>query len=131
MSGSHDLVVRRTLRHDVVLRGRFSVAAPHAPALRLAKASGARDGAVEADIVDLSAGGVGLLSTVFLPKRLLVEVEVLAPRSAAPLLRCRGRVTRTLMTDRRPMYMLGVEFEDVDEATRTALAALLQQAGQD
>lgn len=131
MAGSHDLVVRRTVRHDVVLRGRFSVAAPHASAVRLAKASGSRDGAVEADIVDLSAGGVGFLSTVFLPKRLLVDVEILAPRSGAPLLRCRGRVTRTLMTDRRPMYMLGVAFENLDEATTAALATLLEQAGQD
>jgi hypothetical protein len=129
MPSPHELVVRRTQRHDVVLRGRFSVAPPHAHAVRLAKASGARDGVVEGDVVDLSGGGVGFLSPVFFPKRLLMDVQVLAPGAAAPLLSCRGRVTRVLMTDRRPMYLVGLAFEEMEPAALTALAALLQQAG--
>lgn len=129
MSSAHDLVVRRTQRHDVVLRGRFAVAEPHAQAVRLSRASGARDGSIEGDVVDLSGGGVGFLSPVFFPKRLLMDVQVLAPGSASPLLVCRGRVTRVLMTDRRPMYLVGVAFEEMDPAAVAALSALLQQAG--
>lgn len=131
MSSSHDLVVRRTLRHDVVLRGRLSVAGPHTSAVRLGRGSGARDNSIEADLVDVSVGGVGFLSTVFLPKRLRVEVQVLDPRSGTPLLSCRGRVMRVLMTDRRPMYMLGVEFDDLDQETASRLGRLLEKAGQD
>ena len=86
MSSAHDLVVRRTQRHDVVLRGRFSVSAPHTSIVRLGKASGVRDGSVEADVVDLSGGGIGFLSPVFFPKRLLVDVQVLGRDELAALM---------------------------------------------
>jgi hypothetical protein len=123
------LAVRRNERHDVALRGRFRIAESHASVIRLAKASGVRDGAIEADVVDLSGGGLGLLTPVFLPKRVKIECAVLLP-SSAEVFACTGIVTRVVMTDRRPMYLIGLNFEEMSDKARGQLSELLAELGE-
>lgn len=130
MSGMDQLAVRRTQRHDVALRGRFAIAEPHTRLVRLARTSGMRDGVVEADVVDLSAGGLGLLTHVFLPKRVALVCKLLLPQSETVAFECEGVVTRVVMTDRRPMYMIGVTFRDVAPAAKGQLATLLAALGE-
>lgn len=130
MSGMDHLAVRRTARHDVVLRGRFKVADSHAGVVRLAKASGVRDGAIEADVVDLSGGGLGLLTPVFFPKRVKIICQVMLPQGSTPAFECVGVVTRVVMTDRRPMYLIGLVFVEMTDAARAQLSSLLSELGE-
>jgi c-di-GMP-binding flagellar brake protein YcgR len=130
MSGMDQLAVRQAQRHDVALRGRFTIAETHASAIRLARNSGLRDGVIEADVVDFSAGGLGLLSHVFVPKRAVLNCKLFLPQSEALAFECEGTVTRVVMTDRRPMYLIGVTFREMSAAARDQLAVLLAALGE-
>jgi c-di-GMP-binding flagellar brake protein YcgR len=125
-----NMAVRRTERHDVALRGRFRIAESHAGIVRLAKASGVRDGAIETDVVDISGGGLGLLTPVFIPKRVHVRCQVLLPNSDQTAFECTGIVSRVVMTDRRPMYLIGLTFDEMSDAARGRLTALLVELGE-
>lgn len=129
MSGMDQIAVRRAQRHDVALRGRCSIAESHASAVRLARTSGMRDGVIEADVVDLSSGGLGLLSHIYIPKHAVLTCKLLLPQSEAVAFECEGAVTRVIMTDRRPMYMIGVTFSELGAHARERLASLLAALG--
>lgn len=127
MSSSHqELAVRRSIRHDVVLSAKWSVAKEHEPAVKLSQAA-SRDGWVDCDVVDFGTGGAGLLTAVFVPRRALLLIRILAPGEGAPMLTARARVQRVVMTDRRPMYMLGTSFEEIDETARGEIDRLLER----
>lgn len=125
---SQDSIVRRSVRHDVVMRGQFSIHPEHAGQLRLASSSSAREGWVDVDIVDFGAGGLGFVSTEFLPRRAMVIVRVRDPRQASSvLLEVPARVVRVMMTDRRPAYLVGVSFDRLTTFTAGQVDALLEQ----
>jgi hypothetical protein len=130
MSGMDQLRVRQAQRHDVALRGRFAIAEAHASTIRLARTSGLRDGVIEADVVDLSGGGLGLLSHVFVPKRAILTCKLFLPQSESLAFECEGTVTRVVMTDRRPMYLIGVTFREMSAAARDQLTKLLADLGE-
>lgn len=121
----NELAVRQSQRHDVALKGSVQVDADHAAIVKLSKTSGARDGALPVDIVDLSSKGLGFLVPVFLPKGLAVLVSVTDPKGGVSLLSIRGKVMRTVMTDRRPMYLIGVSIEPPEGEAKKALDAVL------
>lgn len=129
MSSMDQLVVRRSQRHDVALHGRFRIASDHESSIVLARASGVRNGVIEADVVDLSGGGLGMLTPVFVPKQALLECQILLPQSSAPALECQARVTRVIMTDRRPMYLIGLLFEAMSDQAAQALSKMLADMG--
>lgn len=133
MEGDAALMVRRTVRHDVVLSATIAVAPEHATTVRFSPAAGGRDGWLEVDVVDFSGGGVGLVTSVLLPRLTLLIVRVPNPGGGPPLLEARCRVQRVSMTDRRPAYLIGTSFEDGSvEAARQIrdLLALLGGEGQ-
>lgn len=120
------VMVRRSVRVDVMLQGRASVAPAHAQRVRLSTSAPHRDGQVEVDVVDLSTNGAGFISPAFFPKRTLLKLVVHGPDPAAPpLLTAVGRVQRAVMTDRRPAYMHGLAFEDLTAEQGAALDALI------
>lgn len=121
----NDLAVRQSQRHDVALRGSVQVDPEHIAIVRLSKTSGAREGTLPVDIVDLSSKGLGFLVPVFFPKGLNVVISVIDPKGGVPLLSIRGKVMRTIMTDRRPMYLIGVSIETPEGETKKALDAIL------
>ncbi len=131
MHGSGNLTVRRAVRHDVAMRGRFAVAASHAGAVKYAQAVTGRDGWIDADVVDLSDRGLGMMSAVFVPRRCLLTIRISLPEAdqGQPLLEATARAQRVLMTDRRPAYLIGVSFEELNAEQRAALAAVLERAG--
>jgi len=130
MSGMDHLAMRLNERHDVALRGRFKIAESHAGVVRLAKASGVRDGMIEADVIDISGGGLCLLTPIFIPKQVNVECQVLAPQGSTTEFECSARVSRVVMTDRRPMFLIGLTFKGMTEASRAQLSALLAGLGE-
>ncbi len=125
--GEQDFAIRRSQRHDVAMAARFSIAPVHAPLVRLSTGSGARDGWLDAGVVDISSGGVGLITPVFVPRRCLILVRLRADDSpeAPTLVEVGARVQRIVMTDRRPAYLLGTAFEGMNAETGRGIEALL------
>ncbi|MGD9691537.1 MAG: hypothetical protein AB7G17_01705 [Phycisphaerales bacterium] len=114
MQDSHTLIVRKHTRHDVALPAALTIAAPHAEQIRFTGRASLRDGALDAYLVDASPGGLGFITTTFLPKGARLIARVLSPTdpSAAPLLETSLLLQRVSMTDRRPGYLLGTVFAD-------------------
>ncbi len=127
MSGQNGLTVRRTTRFEVALSGRVRVAAEHRTIVRFAPSSGARDGWIDADVVDIGTGGAGLFSQIFLPRNADVDLEIYGREGQAGkvLLACRSRVQRVIMTDRRPAYLVGLAFVGHSPETVKKISDLL------
>jgi hypothetical protein len=129
MSGMEPILVRKNERHDVAIRGRFAVAAAHATIVRLSKAAGIKHGTIDIDIVDLSSAGLGFLTPVFIPKHTRVTMQVAPGNGSSDTFEARGIVRRVVMTDRRPMYYVGISFDAIPDTERANLNALLAEFG--
>ncbi len=111
MSG---LIVRNAERHEISLPARMRVAGEHVSVVRLAAGAPTRDGWIEADLMDLSRSGFGLVSPVFLPRLTLIQVQIMDPASdqdAEPIVDGVVRIRRVIMTDGRPSYLIGTSVE--------------------
>lgn len=124
---SYGSVVRRAVRHDVALRAKMSVHPDHAQAVRLSQSSGVRDGWLDCDIVDVSGGGIGIMTHVFLPKRTKLNVRVFGLAAGGePLMEIRVAIQRVVMTDRRPAYILGATFDHLTAEQGEKLKTVLE-----
>lgn len=121
--------VRRSARHEIVLPARLSVHRDHARLVRLGAGVGDHEGAIRADLIDLSRGGVGFLTTQFFPKECLLRMRVYGLHDAdgGALLDGRVRVQRVTMTDSRPGYLLGAAFDGNDAVFEHDLELLLHR----
>lgn len=113
------------------MRARVAVAAEHAGIVRLSAASGARDGWIDADVVDFSLGGIGFMTSVWLPRQCILRVQILGPSDQnETLMDSPLRVMRVTMTDRRPAYLIGTAFAQPMSAEATAqVNDILQRLG--
>ena len=116
MPEDQGLRVRHAKRHDIALDAELRIAPEHQSSVRFSSASGARDDTLRVVIVDASSGGLGIISTVFIPRKCLVTLRAFDPTDATrpPLLEARLRVQRSRMTDRRPAYFVGASFAAAD-----------------
>jgi len=112
MSGQNGLIVRRNARYEVALPARFRIAAEHQGIVAFGAATGAQDGWVDADVVDFGSGGVGFMSQHYVPRGVILDLEIMSleVQGGDVLLACRAKVQRVLMTDRRPAYLVGTAF---------------------
>ena len=112
MSGQSGLIVRRNARYEVALPARLRIAGEHQGIVAFGAASGARDGWIEANVLDFGSGGVGLMSPQFVPRGVHLDLEImsLAEQGGDVLIACRVKVMRVEMTDRRPAYLVGTAF---------------------
>lgn len=127
MNSKQGLIVRNAARYDVALRARFRVGPEHAGVVRFSQAAGSKDGWIEADVVDLSAHGVGLVSNVFVPRQCRLELRVLGQDTGELLFTIPCSVRRVVMTDRRPAYLLGLAFETTDGTALRQLHSLIER----
>lgn len=98
----------------------------HVKGVALAGASGAKDGWVDVDVIDLSAGGLGMISLVFLPRKTQIRLQILGPDPEAPaLVELAGTVQRVCMTDRRPAYLIGASLGAMAPEVRSRLDSIL------
>ncbi len=113
------LTVRQAVRFELVLPVRLTMAPVDRAAVRWSAAIGGPEGWVDADLVDFSSGGIGVMSPVFVPRKARVRLKVFGidGGQGEPLLDAIARVQRVAMTDARPAYLLGTSFEAPDEAT--------------
>jgi len=110
--------VRRSSRHDVSLRAQLCIIGTHANLVRLAAPAGARQGWLDVDVVDVSAGGLGFITNVFLPRECRIRLQVFLDDSAVPTAEVPLRIQRVNMTDRRPAYLLGASLADASDIER-------------
>lgn len=123
---SPPVIIRRSVRHDVSMRAAVRLAPEHAGTVRFTPAAGSNDGWLEANVVDFSTGGVGLMTTFFVPRRSVLLVRVFgSDASAPPLVEAPCRVQRVCMTDRRPAYLLGTSFESMANEAAEQVNAVL------
>jgi len=113
-----DLSVRQHERLACDLSARVAVVAEGV--VRLSRLAPGGGGEFDARIVDLSRGGVGLYSPVYLPPASTLTVR-LAGGPGLPELECKGVVRRAVMVERAPTYYLGVS---VDTRTPETAASL-------
>ncbi|HEX2837648.1 MAG TPA: PilZ domain-containing protein [Phycisphaerales bacterium] len=117
--------LRRDVRHHVAMRAQVTVSSLHVSVVRLASAAGAKDGWVEADAVDFSLGGVGLITQVFFPRHAVLRIRLLAPGEEQKVLfEGDSVVRRVIMTDRRPAYHIGTSFHSLDAEAQKQIAFL-------
>ena len=126
------VIVRHAVRHDVAIRAQVSIRGPHATSIRLSAATGVKDGWIDADAVDFSLGGVGVISTVFIPRPAVVRLRMLSA-GEHPTIIFEGDavVRRVVMTDRRPAYHIGTSFHQLSPEAQVqaeALNAMLAEA---
>jgi hypothetical protein len=121
------LIIRRSVRHEIVLPARFRAAPEHAESIRYAKGVADADGWINVDLVDFASGGAGFISTVYVPRGGIVELCLPGPTPGdrPRLVVPRSRVVRVQMTDRRPAYLVGVAYLDLDDATSESVNAML------
>lgn len=129
MARSEMTMVRTAERVEVALPGRLSVAPMHRTMVRL---RGDRDGQTrwsDIDIVDLSEGGLGLMSQSFLPRGTRVEIRLdgLGETEGMTLLALEGTVKQCRMTDGRPAYFVGCSLRtDSDRTNREQRARVTE-----
>ncbi len=117
-----DLIVREherlACRHDALL---------HIESGRVVLSGAGSDGpdTLPAEVVDCSAGGVGLQTDVFLPRGCPLRLRISHPD--LPALNAPLRIQRVTMTSREPTYYLGAAFVDLDPQQDDALQRLLQR----
>ncbi|MCB9846468.1 MAG: PilZ domain-containing protein [Phycisphaeraceae bacterium] len=128
MGDASGLNIRRSVRNELYLPAKIAIAPEHRSLVRFAPSAGA-NGWIDADLLDFSPGGVGLITRVFVPRRCRIQIRVfdLADPSVQ-LLETTARVMRLVMTDGRPAYMLGTSFEDDDSHTSEGIERMMRIA---
>lgn len=119
------LIIRRSVRHEIVLHAKVRVAPEHAETVRYAKGIADSDGWISVDLVDFATGGSGFISTVYLPRGLVLELQIPGRPGEPALTITRTRVVRVQMTDRRPAYLVGVAYIESDDQTNANVDAML------
>jgi hypothetical protein len=117
-----DLAVRRHERYGSAIPARLLVSP--ATALRLSSAAIGTGGSVNASVVDISRGGIGISSPVYFPLTSQLRVTFALPGSAAPI-EALVRIQRVAMSDVKPTYYLGGSLEAPKPELERAFAAAL------
>ncbi len=123
------LIVRRTERFEISLPARVRVAARHQEIMQFAKGIADADRWVNVDVVDFAQGGVGFVTEVFFARGVALDIEIsdmLDPDGDA-MISCEMLVKRIQMTDRRPAYLVGCAFVDLDAGKQAAIDAMVER----
>lgn len=128
MDGSSDqLVVRQHERRSCRLESSLRVATEHAHVVALSRSVGDGTGSINATVVDVSNGGAGVETAVFLPRGTSVNLTVrTGPGNETIALP--SRVQRVTMISREPRYYMGLAYAG-DQASRSkTIGVLLERA---
>lgn len=111
---SRDLRFRSASRHDVALDAKLSLQPPDAERIRFSRSAVAPDGSWHGTVVDVSDGGLGLICEVYVPVWSRVRVRIPWPNEPGRVLfEADGLTRRVQMIDRRPAYLLGLQYDEL------------------
>lgn len=86
------------------------------------------------DVIDVSAGGMGLRSPIFIPKNIRLTLHISGvgdtQDTTLSLLQVRAVVRRLQMTDHKPTYQIGLQFVDSSGADEQQLIRAVAEAKQ-
>lgn len=122
------LIVRRSVRHELVLPAHMRIAAENAEQIRFVKGVADDDGWIPCDLVNFASGGAGVVGTTFVPRGARIELRITgqdAEASDLGVMNC--RVMRVQMTDRRPAYLLGLAYIDLDEHSVASINSIIDR----
>jgi hypothetical protein len=129
MGGSADqLVVRQHERRSCRLEAGLRVAAEHTHVVALSRSVGDGTGSISATVVDVSNGGAGVETAVFLPRGTSVNLTV-RTGSGSETIELPSRVQRVTMISREPRYYMGLAYAG-DQASRSRTIGLLLERTQ-
>jgi len=121
--GASDLTLRQHQRVRCSIACPLRVAPEHAKMVQLSSIAADASGGFEGTLVDLSRGGAGVRTSVFVPKqtRLIVRLP-----DAGGTLSLTLRVMRVQMIDRTPRYELGLALVDATPELVSAVGAMIE-----
>lgn len=118
---------RQHVRHSVSIEARIEPHPDHAEQYRLAVPD-AQSGLA---VTDVSRGGLGLRSGIFVPNRMKVIIHVMAGSQetgmASEVIRVRAIARRCEMIDHKPTYLIGLQFVDASGVDEKRLIAVANQ----
>lgn len=119
---------RQFRRHETSFRAYLEPVREHADKFRLA----IPDAQTGLAVIDVSEGGLGLRSNLFLPRNLKVSLQVwLDPEdceSPSPPLHIHAVVRRCALADHKPTYQVGMQFVDPGGIDEQRLIAAVRAA---
>ncbi len=119
---------RQFRRHETSFRAYLEPVREHAERFRLA----IPDAQTGLAVIDVSEGGLGLRSNLFLPRSLRVLLQVwLDPEhceNPSPPLHIHAIVRRCTPVDHRPTYRVGMQFADAGGIDEQRLIAAVREA---
>ncbi len=118
------LVVRGHTRQEIALRAHVSLPPASETIAKLSDRAPTTPEGVEAVLIDIGAGGLGFESTVFFPRDCRVCISITDPDGNGEITNVRGVVRRAQMIDRAPTYSTGVQFTDLSDRSKAAIAQL-------
>lgn len=130
---SRDLRFRSASRHDVALDATLTLRAPDNEQVRFSRSAVALDGSWHATVVDVSEGGLGAICELYVPTWARVHVHIPWPgQPERPLFDMDCMARRIQMIDRRPAYLIGLQFDDSSESAHQSLEefmTLIEEGG--
>lgn len=116
-----DELARQFKRHETSFQARVEAHPDHAPQFRLTFP----DALSGLDVIDVSAGGLGLRCGVYIPRNLRVILHVanvkMSDGIAERMVAVRAVVRRCILVDHKPTYQIGLQFIDANGADEKAL----------
>jgi len=110
MAAVNGLTVRRYERHEVGLPAVLSLTGSACHAVRFSATSETDGQGIPATLVDIGDGGLGVRTSVMLPRGTTLRVRVTHPQGNELLLEVEARLQRLSMKGREPSYLLGMAF---------------------
>lgn len=127
-----NLAIRRNRRRVIGVEGQLFVDAEHCDAVKLSpSAPQTSGGTIPITAVDVSEGGIGVLTACYLPRRTKCSLVLDNPQDEAnPIFKADMRVAQARMVDRRPGYQLGLIFEESGADFQRKLRELIELTGE-
>ena len=134
------LTVRHFERRTIDFPAEFAVCEEHQGQVRFSPTSSAQDRhAIAVRCVDMSPGGVGMQSDIYLPRMCEGVLRVFDPtpvgtrEDGTPILNIalehRVKIRRVYMTGEMPEYFVGTSFIDADSALQDCVERLVESLG--
>lgn len=126
MSKSPPFIARRATRVDVCIHAQVRVHPQDGEVLKLSTGVTSAGPWLDVDVVDLSLGGLGYATSLFLPRGVRVMFRLMGSKGEpSPVIG--ARVQRVVMTDRRPSYIVGCAFDETSDEAMASIRRILSE----
>jgi hypothetical protein len=122
-----DELARQYKRHETNFQARVEPHPDHAPQFRLSFP----DALSGLDVIDVSAGGLGIRCGVFIPRNLRIILHISDVNTgdsvASRILAVRAVARRCTLIDHKPTYQIGLQFLDPTGPDEVVLIQAVEQ----